>query len=190
MAALAAVVTGPALAEQFYFGLGAGSAHLDTRPVAITSTFPAQNGTVTSYSYSPVGGNDTAYTARFGVRLHRNWAAELGYSDLGKYSFDTVGSNGLIQGETKVSSYHLSLVGIMPLDQVDLYARAGYARSELKSSASDSGLSADGKDKVNGFVGGVGARWNFMPNVGAFAEYQGYSKLKVNGFLVGVDLRF
>jgi opacity protein-like surface antigen len=194
IAALGAAMAGPAFAQQppqqFYFGIGGGSVHLDDRSVAIQSQFDTGAGTVTSFSFAPIGGSDTALTAHFGVRMHRNLAAEIGYSDLGKYSFGTTGANAAVQGNTKLTSFNLALVGILPLDQVDLYARAGYARSEFKSSGSDTGLSIDGKERVSGFTGGVGARWNFMQNVGVFAEYQGYSKVKANAFLAGVDFRF
>jgi hypothetical protein len=58
------------------------------------------------------------------------WALELGYYDLGSYKFH--GSDAArIDGEAQAKSFGISAVGIIPLDQFELY---GASASRVPSS--------------------------------------------------------
>jgi hypothetical protein len=181
-----------AYAQQWYFGIGAGRASLGGgTTLETTSTI----GPATFYSFSPTqfGGHDTALTARYGWRFHRNMALELGYYDFGKYPFEIpVADPGVrtIRGSAKARSYGLSFVGILPIDRADLYARIGYARTQVDSSADSGNTSSRGRIRENEAYGAVGARWNFNSTVGVFAEYQKHDKLDINGYFAGLDYRF
>jgi hypothetical protein len=185
-------------AQEWYFGIGAGRASLGGRTTLETTTqLPAGTaGSATSYSFSPTqfGGHDTALTARYGWRFHRNLALELGYYDLGKYSFDIpvadTGGVRTVTGSATARSYGLSLVGILPLERFDLYGRIGYARTEVKSSADSGATSSRGRIRENEAFGALGARWNITPTIGLFAEYQKHDKLDLNGSFAGLDYRF
>jgi OmpA-OmpF porin, OOP family len=196
----AAIGCTSAYAQQWYFGIGAGRASLGGGTTLETTstmatTVATGTATLTSYSFSPTqfGGHDTALTARYGWRFHRNMALELGYYDLGKYSFDIpVADPGVrtIRGSATARSYGLSFVGILPIDRADLYARVGYARTEVKSSADSGNTTSRGRIRENEAYGAVGARWNFNSTVGVFAEYQKHDKLDINGYFAGLDYRF
>jgi OOP family OmpA-OmpF porin len=188
----------PVFAQEWYFGIGAGRASLGGHTTLETSSvLPAGSaGSATSFSFSPTQfeGHDTALTARYGLRFHRNMALELGYYDLGKYSFDIpvvdTGGARTVTGSATARSYGLSFVGILPLERFDLYGRIGYARTEVKSSADSGATSSRGRIRENEAFGALGARWNINPTVGLFAEYQKHDKLDVNGYFAGLDFRF
>jgi OOP family OmpA-OmpF porin len=192
-ALVAAIGCTCAYAQQWYFGIGAGRASLGGgTTLETTSTI----GPATFYSFSPTqfSGHDTALTARYGWRFHRNMALELGYYDFGKYPFDIPvtdsGGTRTITGSAKARSYGLSFVGILPIDRADLYARIGYARTQVDSSADSGNTSSRGRIRENEAFGAVGARWNVTSAVGVFAEYQKHDKLDIDGYFAGVDFRF
>jgi OOP family OmpA-OmpF porin len=185
----ATLAAAPALAQPmpfsspWYFGVGIGQGHLN------------KNGTdLTGINNAQVDDTETTYTLRAGWRFHPFLALELGYYDLGKYSFHgrPFGTTLDIDGQAKAKSVGLSLVGIVPIQQFDVYGRIGYARSELKlnASATLAPTPVNQKDKQNEATYGVGAHWNFYPQWGVFAEWMKNDKIDVDSYLIGVDFRF
>jgi OOP family OmpA-OmpF porin len=179
----AAAQYGQMPATPWYIGAGFGQGHLGVNGTDLTGLNNAQ-----------VDKTDNTYTVRAGWRPSPYWAIELGYYDLGRYEFHgtAVGSTVDINGRADAKSTGLSLVGIMPIDQFDLYGRIGYARSELKLNASANLVTTtfNSKDHQNEATYGVGGRWNFMPNWGVFLEWMKNDKIKVDSYLIGVDVRF
>jgi OOP family OmpA-OmpF porin len=165
----------------WYFGFGAGQGHLGVSGEDLTGLNNAS-----------VGNTETTYTIRTGYRFAPYWALELGYYDLGKYDFH--GSSGAlnIDGEAKAKSVGLSLVGILPMNQFDLYGRIGYARSELKVNASSAltPTPVNAKDKQNEATYGVGGHWWWGPNGGVFVEWMKNDKIDIDSYLIGLDFRF
>ncbi len=181
-AALAAV---PAFAQQpsyspWYIGAGIGQGHLDASGTDLTGLDNAQ-----------VGNTETTYTVRGGYRFTPYLGVELGYYDLGKYDFHGSGAAS-IDGQAKAKSYGISLVGTLPLDAFDLYGRIGYAHSELKLNASAPLILTpyNSKESQDEATYGVGARWNFHPAWGLFAEWMKNDKIKVDSYLIGIDYKF
>lgn len=184
----AAATTLPAYSQQpayspWYLGVGAGQGHLGT-----------SGSDLSGLDNASVGNTETTYTIRAGWRASPYWGLELGYYDLGKYDFHgrAVGSTLDIDGQAKAKSVGLSLVGDIPIENFDLYGRIGYARSELKVNASAplAPTAVNTKDKQNEATYGVGGRWWFMPQWGVFAEWMKNDKIKVDSYLIGVDVRF
>jgi len=173
----------PAYSSPWYFGVGVGQGHFN------------KSGTdITGFQNAQVDTNETTYTIRAGWRFHPYMALELGYYDLGKYNFhgSPFSSSNTVDGQAKAKSVGLSFVGILPIDQFDLYGRIGWARSEIKVNASAPLISTNfnSKDKQNEATYGVGARWNFMRQWGVFAEWMKNDRIDVDSYLIGVDFRF
>jgi len=181
---VAALGSLPAFAQTdptwFYAGAGIGSGNLNASGTDLTGLTNAQ-----------VDDTHTTYTVRGGWRFHPNLALELGYYDLGNYKFHGQGA-GAVDGTARAKSFGLSIVGILPLDPVDLYARIGFARSELKINASTNLINTplNSKDKQNEATYAVGARWNFSRNWAVFGEWMKNDKIEVDSYLVGVDFKF
>jgi len=165
----------------WYIGAGVGQGHLSASGTDLTGLNNAQLDT-----------NETTYTVRGGWRFSPYGALELGYYDLGKYAFHAPSGAGNIDGEGKAKSYGISLVGILPLNQFDLYGRIGYAHSELKVNASAPLIATtfNAKDTQNEATYGVGGRWTFVPQWALFAEWMKNDKIKVDSYLIGIDFKF
>jgi len=133
---------------------------------------------------------DTSYRLRGGYRFSPYGAVELGYSDFGRYRFssDALGING----SGRANSVDLSLVGIIPYQQFDFYGRLGWAHSKLTVNA-DGPLdltSANQNERQDEAAYGIGARWWFAPQWGAFAEWQKNDRIRIDSYVAGVDFRF
>jgi opacity protein-like surface antigen len=167
----------------FYFGVGAGQGNLNR-----------DAGDLTGLNNGILDDSATTYTIRGGWRMSPYMALEVGYYDLGKYTFSgTVPASTVrIDGEVKAKAYAISFVGILPLDRFDLYGRIGYANSELKANvhATTTLARLDEKDHQGGATYGVGGRWEFVPHWALFAEWMKNDKIKVDSYLLGIDFKF
>jgi len=189
LAAALAASAMPAMAQwmappqtPWYIGAGVGGAHLNRSANDLLGLPNASLDT-----------NETAYTVRLGYRFSPYWAVEAAYYDFGKFAFHgTLPGAGSLDGEFKAKSAGVNLVGILPIDQFDLYGRIGWSRSELKANVSSSVFTTplNSKDKENGALYGVGGRWNFMRNVGVFVEWDKADKIRVDAYTIGIDFRF
>src|SRR5947209_7362131 len=126
LAAGPALAQVPAFASPWYFGVGIGQGHFNKSGTDLTGINNAQ-----------VDGTETTYTLRAGWRFHPYMALELGYYDLGKYSFHgrPFGTTLDIDGQAKAKSVGLSLVGIVDRKSTRLnssHANISYAVFCLK----------------------------------------------------------
>lgn len=189
IAAALAASSVPAMAQwmappqtPWYLGAGVGGGHLNRSGNDITGIPNAQ-----------LDSNETAYTVRLGYLFSPYWGFEAAYYDFGKYNFHgSLPGAGNIDGQAKAKSAGVNLVGILPIDQFDLYGRIGWTRSEIKLNASSNIFTepANHKDKENGALYGVGGRWNFMRNWGVFVEWDKADKIRVDAYTIGIDFRF
>ena len=165
----------------WYIGVGAGMGHLNRSASDLTGL---NNATLDD--------NDTTYTVRGGWRFSPFAAIELGYYDLGRYDFHGTrfGSVGNVDGSARAQSVGLSLVGIWPINNFDLYGRIGYAHSELKFNANGPINTGNRNDRQDEATYGAGVRWNFTPQWGLFAEWMKNDRIRVDSYLAGIDFRF
>ena len=167
----------PALSHPWYVGVGIGTGVLHKSGSDLSGLDNAQ-----------LDDTDTTYTVRGGYRFSPYFAAELGYYDLGRYRFS--GANGL-DGSGRAQSVGISLVGILPIDRFDLYGRIGYAHSKLTVNANGPlGSTANQNERQDEATYGVGARWNFAPQWGLFAEWMKNDRIRVDSYMGGIDFRF
>jgi len=134
---------------------------------------------------SDIGGNgatcddkDTAWKLFGGYQLNRNFAAELGWSELGKAKASSAAGDI----EAKASALELSAIGAIPFDAFSVYGRLGayYGKTEL------TGL-AMGDKKTTNATYGVGVQYDFNRNLGLRGEWQRYAKMKAHDDLSGGD---
>ena len=167
----------------FYFGAGVGQGNLNR-----------DAGDLTGLANGNLDDTSTTYTVRGGYRFNPFLAIELSYYDLGKYTFagDIPGSSVRINGEIKAKAFGASVVGIVPLDMLELYGRIGYVNSEMKANihATNVLASLDEKDHEGGMTYGAGLRWEFVPRIAVFAEWMKNDKIKVDSYLIGIDFKF
>jgi OmpA-OmpF porin, OOP family len=176
-----APIWGPYPQNPWYIGGGAGMGHLSRSASDLTGL---NNATLDD--------NDTSWTVRGGWRFSPYAAVELGYYDFGRYDFhgDAVGNAVRVDGSAKARSAILSLVGIIPINNVDLYGRIGWAHSELKFNANGPINTSNRNERQDEAAYGVGARWWFASNWGVFAEWAKNDRIRVDSYVAGVDFRF
>lgn len=167
---------------------------------------------------------DTAWKVFGGYRLHRNVAIELSYADLGEARLATSmqgGSPALpasITIDRKVDGYGADVLLIAPFEpqRLSLFARAGAFRSRVRESAALEGnivftngdpgeRSRDTTQDETVFHWGVGADWDFTPNVAFRLEWGRYANVgkpfavggsgttgeaDADAFMLGVLMRF
>ena len=180
-------------AQGWYADFGIGQASANGYPVPVATSIPGvADGSLTSFSYAPLSGDELMYTARIGARPLPYLAFEAMYAHLGEYSLLTgAGNPGVItEFDARARSAGAAVVGILPLSPVDLYARLGYARTQVKADTSANGSTIVVDDRFNEMYYGAGARWNLTPQLGLFVEYQKHDKLDLDGYFAGMQWRF
>ena len=119
---------------------------------------------------------DTAYKLLAGYRLHRYFAVEGGYTNLGKFTDTFSGAGGTATVTAKAAGFHLDAVALLPRDQWDLFAKLGAVHSTTKTSFSASGalpVPADDAKKTEwNFKWGFGAEYRFSRRLSWRAEYE------------------
>src|SRR6266851_1006842 len=118
---------------------------------------------------------DTAFRILGGYQINRNFAAELGYHDLGKVTFSAPGVNGNI----KASAWELVGLGAYPLaNQFSVYGKLGAYHAESKSSASISGLGSGSLKETNtDLTFGLGVQYDVSRELGVRGEWQRYKNV-------------
>lgn len=108
---------------------------------------------------------DTAWKIFGGYEINRNFAAEIGYSDLGEFNR----SSALTNRSVEATAWELTGVGMFPLNnQFSLYGKLGLYYSETE-------VSGVGDDTNTDLTFGAGAQYNFSPTLGLRAEWQRYN---------------
>jgi len=165
----------------FYFGGGAGTGHLNR-----------SGSDLTGLNNADIDRRDTSWTVRGGWRFYQFAAVEIGYYDFGRYHFNgpTVVGSVPVQGSARADSVSISLVGILPIYNFDLYGRIGYAHSELKFNAHTRLLTANENQRQDEATYGIGGRWTFNPHWALFAEWIKNDRIRIDSYVGGIDYRF
>jgi OmpA-OmpF porin, OOP family len=114
----------------FYMGAGVGRTRAKIYNADLARRMSAAGLPLTGYN---VDNKDVGYKLFVGKQLNKYFAVELGYFDLGEYSFEALTTaNRSLRGETDFRGVNLDLVGMLPLTQrFSLLGRAGiqYAKA-------------------------------------------------------------
>ena len=180
VAVLGTVAATSALADNapgWYVGGNVGRTYTDFDNVRLTNSLAGQGFRVTSNSEDK---RDTGYKLFGGYQLHRNFAIEGGYFDLGKVNYGvTTFPAGSFAGETKVRGLNLDLVGILPIgDRFSVFGRVGAAYAQSRSSfARTSNIALGNFDSRNNDTNvkvGLGAEYAFTPALSLRGEIERY----------------
>jgi OOP family OmpA-OmpF porin len=124
---------------------------------------------------------DTSYGLAGGWQFNKNFAAELGYTNLGKYT--GVGASA------KAEALQASIVGSYELaPKVSVFGRLGVADTSLD-------VAGDQTYHKTSAVYGIGAQYQFTPKVAATLEFTQYDKFagsesKLNNVAAGIKYSF
>ena len=156
--ALAAAVAVPAAAQgAFYVGGGFGQSK--------AKDWCAQAGGISCDD------RDTAWKAFGGYQLNRNFAAELGYTNLGEFK----ASAGGLSDNAKVNAWELSALAAWPfMNQFAVYGRLGAYRANVKE---DTNFVGSFEHTNTDLTYGLGGQYDFTRNFGLRLEWQRYAKV-------------
>ncbi len=180
LAVLGAVSSASAIADNapgWYVGGNVGRTYTDFNNDRLSSSLAGQGFRVNSSSEDK---HDTGYKLFGGYQLHRNFAIEGGYFDLGKLNYGvTTFPAGSFAGETKVRGLNLDLVGIVPIgDRFSVFGRVGAAYAQTRSSFARTGNIAlgnfDSRNNDTNVKFGLGAEYAFTPALSIRGEIERY----------------
>lgn len=117
--------------------------------------------------------NETTWKIFAGHDFHRYWGAEIAYVDLGKLQANGTLAGFPVSASAKIKAINFSAMGhYNPMPQLRLFGKLGVARWDVDAEAYTTGgsyrASEDGIDPSFG----VGAQWDFTPNLGLRGEWQ------------------
>ena len=146
--------------------IAAAAAALTTAAAPAFAQDTVSTGWYGNLGYTSADSDDVtlgAVTGRLGYRLHPNWAVE------GEVSFGTNDEDVVPGTSVKLDNQEAIYgVGILPVTpQLDLFARVGYGRTELK--VDGPGFTGSGDD--NSWNYGAGAQWMFDDKNGIRGDY-------------------
>lgn len=165
-----------------YVGAGGGVARFDSDiPDQIRSAYAGTGFTVDSANITD--NEEGAWKIYAGWRLHRYFAVEVGYLDLGeaRSSYDVgVPGQGVAQraGRYRLDGIELAALGMLPVgERATVFAKAGVLFSNLEYS--ESGTDQSGapasfshRTRQQPFLWGVGGSWQFTEALSARLEWQ------------------
>lgn len=171
LGAVAALVALPAAAQSMnsaYLGGGIGQSKFKDS----CSNLSSPGGTCDD--------KDTAWKLFGGYQLNRNFAAELGWSELGKAKAADASGAGV---EAKSWATDLSVIGAIPIDAFSVFGRLGgyYGKTDL------SGFASGSKSTTN-VTYGAGVQYDFSKALGVRGEWQRYAKMKARDDASGTEV--
>ena len=200
-ALLAAPAYGQLKDSGFYIGggLGRSDAKIDNAGVtAAVQAFPGVTSAITT-----TDDTDTGWKVFAGYQINRNFAIEVGYANLGKFStFTTTTPFGSVGGEVKVeNNWFGDVVGMVPFGH-GFYGlgRLGLLYSETKVSAfgGPPTVAVSSKEDDISWKAGLGIGYDFTNQFGIRGEWERYrvsegsggGKADVDLWSVSVRFRF
>ena len=162
MLAALALVSSPALAQDqkgFYLGAGLGMSTIKDACTDVPAGVSCDD-------------KDTATKFFGGYQFNRNFALELGYTDLGKAS---ASFPGLGSASVESSGFEVLALGIAPLSASwSIYGKAGIYLwdVDLKDSTGTIGSASESGSSL---TYGLGVGWDITKNFGLRFEYQVYN---------------
>lgn len=133
----------------------------------------------------------TAWKLFAGYRMHRNFAAEITFSQTDDFSASAtyLGVPFSVKGDGR--SFGIAALGILPVGTgFELFGKLGIMRTEVDASATVSGVTLDAGDSETEAHYGLGAVYNFTRNWGVRAEWERGDKSKVDVMSLGVQYKF
>jgi OOP family OmpA-OmpF porin len=128
---------------------------------------------------------DWAFGGYGGWQLHRHFAAELGYTYLGKVSANATGPSSVTSQYIENSTWDAAVVGILPLDQIlpvgrglSAYVRLGGYLATLSSSQNGIGSYSN-----VGPAYGAGLQYDIGSKIGLRALWQRYKNVGGGDYL-------
>lgn len=140
--------------------------------------------------------NATGFKIYGGYQFNKNWAAEMSYVDLGKFS----AQSNFLNTTVKTSAFTLSAIGSLPVsDQFSVFGKLGLAAktTNVDEFTPSYNYTYSEKKTTTAPLIGFGAEYRFTPSLALRGEYEyiGETKIgerdaKISNGLMSVSLRY
>jgi len=121
----------------------------------------------------------TAYRFFAGYQFSRNWAIEVGYTDLGKASSNVP---GLFDQVIKAKASDLTIIGSYPAtERFSLFGKVGGYYGHTSNDFTTSGTTQIFKESTGNLTYGAGLQFFITEHLALRGEGQRYMKMKVSG---------
>ena len=134
---------------------------------------------------------DNSWKVSAGYQFHPNFAVEVGYVDLGKYSVTgTVGAVPVV-ASAKIKAFEFLALGIFPFtSQLSGYVKAGGYRWDSDVGGLTGINPVGGTSNGTDLTAGVGVKYDLNRNVALRLEYQRYFDNDINTLGIGALWHF
>jgi OOP family OmpA-OmpF porin len=160
--ASAAAFSVPAFAQDagFYIGGALGQSNFDVDCAGTTSC----------------DDSDTSWRIFGGYQFNKYFALEFGYADLGETTASVPVPPFNVNIALETTLWDLVAVGSLPIgDRFSIFGKFGWYRADTDVNGSAAGLgSLSESDSNTDLTFGIGARYDFMRNLGVRLEWQRY----------------
>jgi OOP family OmpA-OmpF porin len=161
----------------WYAGVGGGWSSFNGNAVDLEPTLATE-----IYAVTRLDDSSTGWKVFGGYQFNKNLAAELAYTDLGKFSYDAVITGGMYgpteYGEVKPTCWSLSAVGILPVgNNFSLLGKAGVCRWDDNSYAHEGAYVYPERSTGTDLTFGLGAKYDATRNLGVRAEWERFNNV-------------
>jgi len=164
--------------DYWYSGLGLGYGKIEFYPADFSS-----NGAATE----TIRDADLGFTGALGLQINKNWAVEVNFIQLGKFSYKY--SQGANEQEDvyEVSGWGGSLLPTIPLTRnLSLFGRLGVLAAQTRTTIRNPAPAFNGsitaiQVSTTSFLSGFGAQYFLNRDFGIRVEYQNLGKVGTSG---------
>jgi len=173
-------------ADFWYAGVGLGYGKVDFYPADFSS---ANTPPPIGPAAESIRNADLGFTGALGVQLNRNWALEVNFIQLGKFSYKYMYPEGTQEDIYSVSGWGTSLLPTVPVTRnFSLFGRLGILFSQTRLTIRNpvrdgggirvfDGTVLDQQTNQTSFLSGLGAQYFVNRDFGIRIEYQNLGKV-------------
>ena len=169
---------GAAGADYWYAGVGLGYGKVEFYPADFSSGGTAQE---------TIRDADLGFTGALGLQMNRNWAFEVNFIQLGKFSYKYTQGANTQEDVYEVSGWGGSLLPTIPLTQnFSVFGRLGVLAAQTRTTIRNPAPAYNGsitpiQVNTTSFLSGFGAQYFLNRDVGIRVEYQNLGKVGTSG---------
>jgi OOP family OmpA-OmpF porin len=171
---LAAPLANAVGADYWYAGVGLGYGKIEFYPADFSSNGAASE---------TIRDADLGFTGALGVQLNRNWAFEVNFIQLGKFSYKYTQGANTQEDVYEVSGWGGSFLPTIPLTRnLSLFGRLGVLAAQTRTTVRNQAPAFNGsinavQVNTTTFLSGIGAQYFLNRDLGIRVEYQNLGKV-------------
>jgi len=148
------------------------------------------NGLPATVTVNNCASNKSGWKVFGGYQVNPNFAVEASFVELGKMGVNLTSGGATQSGSVDARAYNLDLMGMLPSTQYALFGKLGVARVEASSTLSGGATTTTVGERANSAHYAVGGLINIDRNWRLRAEFEHWSRDRIDFYSVGVQYMF